>query len=141
MTAIAIREFTPSRKVDGSRFSKITIVLPKDVSSGDVFSLPGDTASVFYSNGSSAFAGKKGCYGAAITGSIEVLSVEVDAMEASLDVVVEMKSPLDWPGECEPVRIQRTLRANWTQYDSLGAWEGKPSVGDTPFEEAHPFND
>lgn len=141
MIAIAIREFSPSRKVDGSGFSKVTIMLPKDVSAGDVFSLPSDSASVFYSRGSSAFAGKRGCYGVATSGRIEVMSVETDAIETSVDVVVYMKSPLDWPGQCEPVRLQRTLRANWTEYDSLGAWEGKPSTGDTPFEEAHPSND
>lgn len=140
MIAIAIREFTPSKKMDGSSFSKATVVVPKDVSAGDVFSLQGSTAGVFYSRGSSAFAGKKGCYGAATSGKIEVISVEEDAIEASIDVVVDMRSPLSWPGECERVRVQRTLRANWTEYDSLGAWEGKPNVGDTPFEEAHPLN-
>jgi hypothetical protein len=140
MTVIAIREFTPSGKMDGSSFSKITVVLPKDVSAGDVFSVQGGTASVFYSRGSSAFAGKKGCYGAASSGKVEILSVGADAIDASIDVAVDMRSPLSWPGECKRVLLQRDFRATWAEYESLGAWEGKPKVDDTPFEEAHPIS-
>lgn len=135
---IGIREFTPSRMEDGSRFSKITVSLPEKIVSGQEFVLPSDEASLFFSSGASSFAGKTGCYGYADSGVISILSVDMDYVEVSIDASVNTRSPLNWPGDCGRENIHRTFRADWVGYDSLGAWEGRPSASDTPFDEAHP---
>lgn len=135
---IGSRIYKKSWKADGASFRKLTVSLPQTVSAGDHFSLSDGLAKVFLSRGSSAFAGKRGCYGKAEFGDVEVLSISDGAVSVRVRATISMKPPLKIPKECEqPEAVNVVIQAVPAKLDELGAWEGRPGPGDSPFSEAN----
>ncbi len=138
-TVVAVRDFKRTWNADRSSFSKLTVVLPESPRVGQVFTIGEQGVRAFFSNGASAFAGKSGCYSTAATGEVTVDAVERHRVEVSLRATFTLASPLDWPGDCNvPVSIHRAIKAGSANITELGAWEGRPHAGDSPFVEAHP---
>jgi hypothetical protein len=136
---IARRDFFPSRQLDGARFEKLSIVLPAAmVINGTEISIPNNDIAVFISYGSSAFAGKTGCYGFANDGSIRIIDLDAQHLRIEVNAKFNLKSPLEWKDQCGPKVVSESINALWTSLDQLSAWEGRPVQSDTPFEEAHP---
>lgn len=136
---VAVREFKRAWRADRSHFSKLTVVLPEDVRAGQTFNLASPAVRVFFSDGASAFAGKGGCYSTGASGQVSVHTVDEMSIELSIDANFSQQSPLHWPGACDaPVMIRRGVKARLADVEALGAWEGRPEEGDSPFEEAHP---
>ncbi|WP_313345656.1 hypothetical protein [Stenotrophomonas sp.] len=137
-TVIAFRRYKRSWNIDGTSFRKLTVHLPQRFKPGDRFSLDDGVARVFFSRGSSAFAGKRGCYGRAESGHVEVVSRTRKAISIRVSASIPMKSPLRIPKDCTgPEVVDMVIQAAPAQLDSLDAWEGRPDPGDSPFEEAN----
>jgi hypothetical protein len=119
-------------------YRKLTVVLPHEARSGDVLLLEAGRVRAFLSYGSSAFAGKKGCYGQAAAGEVRVAKREKGRLVLAIEADFELMSPLEWAGECEgKARLDERLSANITDIQGLDAWMGRPASGDSPFEEAN----
>lgn len=136
---IGLRRFRSSWRTDRSTFSKLTIQLPADAKAGDRFSVPNDRVRMFHSRGSSAFAGKTGCYAVPVAGQITVVSAGDFGIEVQVDATFRSASPLQWPGECEaPTTVSEHLRAKPLSLEQLDAWTGVHDPEASPFEQAHP---
>ncbi|WP_125361696.1 hypothetical protein [Stenotrophomonas sp. 278] len=137
---IALREYARSRKVDGSTYKKVTVVLREWPVDSATVSIGSSDVKVFYSAGPAAFAGKRGCFGTATKGTV---SVELEKGVASIKVNAEVpvRSPLDWKGDCDqPIVIDTAFSAHKRNLLELDAWHGNPREGDSPFEEANIMN-
>lgn len=69
---VALREYTAA-KVENERYRKLTLILPPNLAEGDVFSLSEGDTRAFYSTGLSLRLGSTGCYGKAVSGSVEIV--------------------------------------------------------------------
>lgn len=135
---VAEHRYRRSWNVDGSTYRKLSVRLPTAVAAGDVFLIEDRQVGVFFSEGSAAFAGKRGCYGTAESGSVRVLSMREGTISVEVNAIVPKKSPLDWRGDCDkPAQISQTIRAKQRSLGKLGAWEGNPVDEDSPFDEAN----
>ena len=136
---VAEHRYSRSWNIDSSIYRKLTIRLPPVIAVGDMFQIENGQAGVFFSEGSAAFAGKRGCYGRADSGSVEVVSVRGRSIRLKVHAVVPQKSPLERRGGCEEsVVISQIIKASRRAVDELAAWEGRPSADDSPFSEANP---
>jgi len=135
---VAEHHYHRSWNVDSATYRKLTIRLPPTVVAGDVFQIREGQASVFFSEGSAAFAGKRGCYGRAEYGSVKIVSLSEGRISVEVNASVPQKSPLDWQGDCsQPAVISQTIKAKHRLIGELSAWEGRPSAVDSPFSEAN----
>lgn len=135
---VAFRLYKRSWKTDGARFRKLTVHFPANLKAGDRFSLGEGVARGFFSRGSSAFAGKRGCYGRAESGEVEVLSMTKKMIAIRVSAPIPMSSPLAFPKECTGAEdVDLVIRAVPAQLDGLGAWEGRPGADDSPYDEAN----
>ncbi len=140
-TVVALRLYKRSWKTDGASFRKMTVYLPANLKAGDQLSLDDGVARVFFSRGSSAFAGKRGCYGRAESGEVEVLSLTRKMIAIRVSAPIPLSSPLGFPKECPGAEnVDMVIRAVPAQLAGLGAWEGRPGPTDSPFDEANPTN-
>lgn len=140
-TVVAFRLYKRSWKTDGASFRKMTVYLPANLKAGDQVSLDDGVARVFFSRGSSAFAGKRGCYGRAESGEVEVLSLTRKMIAIRVSAPISMSSPLGFPKECAGAEaIDMVIRAFPAQFSSLRAWDGRPGANDSPFDEANIMN-
>jgi hypothetical protein len=138
---VAFRLYKRSWKTDGASFRKLTVHLPASLKAGDHLSLDEGVAQVFFSKGSSAFAGKRGCYGRAESGEVEVLSLTQKMIAVKVSAPIPMSSPLGIRKDCTgPEAVDMVIRAVPAQLDNLGAWEGRLAPSDSPFDEANPVN-
>ncbi len=115
------------RLYEGGRepsFTKLTIALPLDAKDGDVFKFPSLTTSVFYSTGVSFSPGKSGCFGFAQAGTVAIKQKTSEAIIVDIKVHINASSPLNWPGECTNININKTFAAHVRQYDDLSPWDG-----------------
>lgn len=136
---VAFRLYKRSWKTDGASFRKLTVYLPANLKVGDQFSLGEGVATVFSSRGSSAFAGKRGCYGRAESGEVEVLSLTKKMIAIKVSALIPMSSPLGIAKDCTGAEaVDMVIRAVPAQLDNLGAWEGRLAPSDSPFDEANP---
>ncbi|WP_312317875.1 hypothetical protein [Stenotrophomonas sp.] len=136
---VAEHRYGRSWNIDSSTYRKLTIRLPAAIAVGDLLQMESGQAGVFFSEGSAAFAGKRGCYGRAQSGSVEVLAMSVNSIRLKVHAVVSQKSPLEWRGDCdESFVISQIIKASRRAVDELTAWEGRPSADDSPFSEANP---
>lgn len=135
---VAEHRYHRSWNVDSASYRKLTIRLPSTVMAGDVFQIKDGQVSVFFSEGSAAFAGKSGCYGRAESGSVKIVSLSEDRISVEVNANVPQKSPLDWRGDCSrPAVISQTVKAKRRFIGELNAWQGRPSEQDSPFNEAN----
>jgi len=138
---IGLRRFRSSWRTDRSTFSKLTIQLPADAKAGDRFAVSDDGVRLFHSNGSSAFAGKTGCYAVPVAGQITVVSAGDSGIELLVDATLRSASPLQWRGECDaPTQLSERLKASPLQMHDLDAWTGSFDPDASPFDQAHPAN-
>jgi hypothetical protein len=138
---IGLRRFRSSWRTDRSTFSKLTIQLPADAKAGDRFAAAGDRVRLFQSSGSSAFAGKTGCYAVPVAGQIIVVSAGDFGIELQVDATLRSASPRQWRGECDvPTQISERLKASPMQMQDLDAWTGAHDTDASPFDQAHPAN-
>lgn len=138
---VGLRRFRSSWRIDHSTFSKLTIQLPADAKAGDRFAAAGDRVRMFHSSGSSAFAGKTGCYGVPVAGQITVVFTGDFGIEIQIDATFRATSPLQWPGECDaPTTVSERLRALPLSLQHLDAWTGAHDPDASPFDQAHPSN-
>jgi len=137
---IALREYARSRKVDGSTFKKLTVLLRKWPVDSAAVSVGSSDVKVFYSAGPAAFAGKRGCFGVATKGTVSV-KLEKGVASIKVNAEVPVHSPLDWKGDCDqPILIDTAFPARKRNMLELDAWHGSPREGDSPFEEANIMN-
>lgn len=135
---VAEHHYHRSWNADSATYRKLTIRLPSTVIAGDVFQIKEEQASVFFSEGSAAFAGKRGCYGRAEYGSVKIVSLSEGRISVEVNASVPLKSPLDWQGDCSQAAvISQTIKAKRRLIGELNAWEGRPSAEDSPFNEAN----
>lgn len=135
-----IRTFYSSWRRDRSSFMKLTVELPDGLKSGDSYEIADGTAKAFRSSGPSAFAGKNGCYGAATSGTITIVSASPTLVEIQVDALFDQKSPLEWPGECDaPARVSERFKTTELALKELDAWTGKADSDASPFDQAHPI--
>lgn len=138
---IGLRRFRSSWRTDRSTFSKLTIQLPADAKAGDRFAVSDDRVRLFHSSGSSAFAGKTGCYAVPVAGQITVVSAGDSGIELLVDATLRSASPLQWRGECDaPTELSERLKASPLQMHDLNAWTGAFDPDASPFDQAHPAN-
>ncbi|HDS1624243.1 hypothetical protein [Stenotrophomonas maltophilia] len=138
---IGLRRFRSSWWTDRSTFSKLTIQLPADAKAGDRFAVSDDRVWLFHSSGSSAFAGKTGCYAVPIAGQIIVVSAGDSGIELQVDATLRSASPLQWRDQCDaPIQLSERLKASPLQMQDLDAWTGAHESDASPFDQAHPAN-
>lgn len=136
---IGVRRFRSSWWTDRSTFSKLTVQLPADAKAGDRFAAAGDRVRMFHSSGSSAFAGKTGCYGVPVAGQITVISTGDSGIEIQIDATFRSTSPLEWRDECDaPTQLSERLKASPLQMQDLDTWTGAHDPHASPFDQAHP---
>ncbi len=136
---VAEHRYRRSWNIDSSTYRKLTIRLPAAIAVGDILLTENGKVGVFFSEGSAAFAGKRGCYGRAESGSVEIVSITDRRIRLKVHAVVPRNSPLGWRGDCaESVVISQTIKASRRAVDELTVWQGRPSVHDSPFSEANP---
>lgn len=134
---VALREYTAT-KVENERYRKLTLILPPNLAEGDVFSLTEGDIRAFYSTGLSLRPGSTGCYGKAVSGSVEILRKSNDLMQLRINARFDLDSPAGWKDHCKVRELSHELNAIRRPLGQLGAWEGVPAPGDSLVSEGSP---
>ncbi|WP_409460712.1 hypothetical protein ACK1O1_00105 [Stenotrophomonas maltophilia] len=134
---VALREYTAT-KVENERYRKLTLILPPNLAEGDVFSLSEGDIRAFYSTGLSLRPGSTGCYGKAVSGSVEILRKSNDLMQLRINARFDLDSPAGWKDHCKMRELSYELNAIRRPLGQLGAWEGAPAPGDSLISEGSP---
>lgn len=134
---VALREYTAT-KIDNERYRKLTLILPPNLAEGDVFSLTEGDTRAFYSTGLSLKPGSTGCYGKAVSGSVEILRKSNDLMQLRINARFDLDSPAGWKDHCKVRELSYELNAIRRPLGQLGAWEGVPAPGDSLISEGSP---
>ncbi len=134
---VALREYTAT-KVENERYRKLTLILPPNLAEGDVFSLPEGDIRAFYSTGLSLRPGSTGCYGKAVSGSVEILGKSNDLMQLRINARFDLDSPAGWKDHCKMRELSYELNAIRRPLGQLGAWEGVQAAGDSLISEGSP---
>ncbi|WP_152983921.1 hypothetical protein [Stenotrophomonas pavanii] len=134
---VALREYTAT-KIDNERYRKLTLILPPNLAEGDVFSLTEDDTRAFYSTGLSLKPGSTGCYGKAVSGSVEILRKSNDLMQLRINARFDLGSPAGLKDHCKVRELSYELNAIRRPLGQLGAWEGVPAPGDSLISEGSP---
>lgn len=131
---VALREYTAT-KVENERYRKLTLILPPNLEEGDVFSLSEGDIGAFYSTGLSLRPGSTGCYGKAVSGSVEILRKSNDLMQLRINARFDLDSPAGWKDHCKMRELSYELNAIRRPLGQLGVWEGVPAPGDSLISE------
>ncbi len=134
---VGLREYTAT-KVENERYRKLTLILPPNLAEGDVFSLSEGDTRAFYSTGLSLRPGSTGCYGKAVSGSVEILRKSNDLMQLRINARFDLDSPAGWQDHCKMREFSYELNAIRRPLGQLGAWEGVPAPGDSLISEGSP---
>ncbi len=134
---VALREYTATA-VENERYRKLTLILPPNLGEGDVFRLPEGDTRAFYSTGLSLRPGSTGCYGKAVSGSVEILRKTSDLMQLRVVARFDLDSPAGWKDHCRMREFSYELNALRRPLGQLGAWEGVPASGDSLISEGVP---
>jgi hypothetical protein len=134
---VALREYTAS-KVENERYRKLTLILPPNLAEGDFFSLSESDIMAFYSTGLSLRPGSTGCYGKAVSGSVEILKKSADLMRVRINARFDLDSPAGWKDHCKMREFSYELNAIQRSLGQLDAWEGVPAPGDSLISEGSP---
>lgn len=134
---VALREYTAT-KIENERYRKLTLILPPNLAEGDVFSLTEGDIRAFYSTGLSLRPGSTGCYGKAVSGSVEILRKSNDLMQLRINARFDLDSPAGWKDHCKVRELSYELNAIRRPLGQLGAWEGVPAPGDSLISEGSP---
>lgn len=135
---VAERRYWPPKQTDDDAFEKVTVYFPSKPTSGHVTDIPSDEVLVFFSSGPSSFPGKHGCYGAAKGGKVEVTDISEKRVAVTIDVSIDLKSPLGWQGECKQVRLRKDITAQTIAINELNAWDGLVAPSYDLWKESHP---
>lgn len=134
---VALREYTAT-KVENEIYRKLTLILPPNLAEGDVFSLSEGDIRAFYSTGLSLRPGSTGCYGKAVSGSVEILRKSNDLVQLRINARFDLDSPAGWKDHCKMRELSHELNAIRRPLGQLGAWEGVPAPGDSLISEGSP---
>lgn len=134
---VALREYTAT-KVENERYRKLTLILPPNLAEGDAFSFSEGDIRAFYSTGLSLRPGSTGCYGKAVSGSVDILSKSNDLMRLRINARFDLYSPAGWKDHCQQREFSYELNATRRSLGHLGAWEGVPAPADSLISEGSP---
>ncbi|MGF6463511.1 hypothetical protein ACVKU6_001921 [Stenotrophomonas sp. PvP086] len=134
---VALREYTAT-KIENERYRKLTLILPPNLAEGDVFSLTEGDIRAFYSTGLSMRPGSTGCYGKAVSGSVEILRKSNDLMQLRINARFDLDSPAGWKDHCKMRELSYELNAIRRPLGQVGAWEGVHAPGDSLISEGSP---
>lgn len=114
------------------------MILPPNLAEGDFFSLSESDIMAFYSTGLSLRPGSTGCYGKAVSGSVEILKKSADLMRVRINARFDLDSPAGWKDHCKMREFSYELNAIQRSLGQLDAWEGVPAPGDSLISEGSP---
>lgn len=135
---VAERRYYPPKKTDDDAFEKLTVYFHSRPRPDYIINLPSEEADIFFSAGPSSFPGRYGCYGAAKAGKIEVARISEKEVTVKVDVIMDLRSPFGWKGECKQARLQKKISAHVIDFERLNAWYGLVEPNYDLWEESHP---
>lgn len=134
---VALREYA-APEVENERYKKLTLILPLNLAEGDVLDLPSNESRAVYSTGLSLRPGSIGCYGKAVSGSVEILKKSDDLMRVRINARFDLDSPAGWRDHCNAREFSYDLNVIRRALNQLGAWEGVRAPGDSLISEGTP---
>ena len=134
---VALREYT-APEVENERYKKLTLILRSNLAEGDVLDLPSSEGRAVYSTGLSLRPGSTGCYGKAVSGSVEILKKSADLIRVRINARFDLDSPAGWKDHCKMREFSYELNAIQRSLGQLDAWEGVPAPGDSLISEGSP---
>ena len=127
-TVVTYRTFSPGGPffVDQAAFQKLTIFLPFSLSNDLPEVNIGDREDMiaYWSNGSSNFPGKTGCFGYASGGRIRLSRISSTDLSAELFITFDLVSPGGWQKECGKFVFNENVILQRKDVNTLTPWEG-----------------